>query len=160
VTDIHAKAFKRIGNALVPADLHAAEFLETLPIGREVLVSINRARSVQHHRLLFGVLRKVCRNSEIWTDEEELLDAVKLATGCTEPRMTLDGEIYRAPKSINFASMGQDAFNRFFKRALYVLGRMIGVDPMTLLSESKMAPPSMQSTPIAPATEREKERAA
>ncbi len=159
MADLEARAFVRRGGALFPADIAADEFLAAIPEGREVMVTIRRGRSVPQHRLMFGVLRKVVDNSEIWNDESELLDAVKLAVGHTELRMTLDGKGYRAPKSISFAAMGQDHFQRFFNRAMYVLGRMLGVAPETLLAEVRAEQPSLRSPSIVPSERAEQERA-
>ena len=39
------------------------------------------------------------------------------------------------PKSINFASMGEDEFRRFKNRALYYLSRILGFDAVDLLPE-------------------------
>src|SRR5271170_2868374 len=134
MTDLDGSAFIRRGETLVPAEINAEAFLHSVPEGREVLVSIRRARSVPQHRLMFALLRRVCENSDQWASENELLDAVKLAVGHVELRLTLDGRGYRAPKSISFASMKQDAFQRFFDRAVYVLSKMIGVTPDELLA--------------------------
>ncbi|MCK7474054.1 MAG: DUF1367 family protein [Rhodopseudomonas palustris] len=52
---------------LVPADIHADEMLGEIADGREVMVTIRRARNPQHHRFLFAMLRKVVENSDLWS---------------------------------------------------------------------------------------------
>jgi hypothetical protein len=136
MSDLDARAFTRRGNALVPSDIHADELVTDIPEGREVLVSVRRARSVQHHRRFFAMLHKVCEATGMWQDPEELLDAVKLATGHVRRMQRLDGEVILVPKSINFASMPQDVFKRFERRAVWVLAEATGIDPEALMAET------------------------
>ena len=141
MTDIDGRAFKRVGNTLVAVDFAADELFTSIPEGKEVLVTIRQARSVHHHRWFFALLRKVVSNSDRWNDEQELLDVVKIAVGLTKPVVLYDGTVYRRPRSISFSSMSQDVFQRFTKRALYVLGQMTGVDPETLMAETNATQP-------------------
>ncbi len=53
MSDLDARAFVRRQRGLVPADIVADELLQALPIGKEVLVTIRRARNPKHHRKLF-----------------------------------------------------------------------------------------------------------
>ena len=136
MSDLEARAFTRRGGALVPSDFAAEEFLSEVKDGQEVLLTVRKARSPQHHRWFFALLHKVVENSDDWQTEEEVLDALKLATGHTERRMTLDGAVYVAPRSISFAAMGEEAFRRFRKRACYVLAtKVLGCDPDELMGE-------------------------
>ena len=136
MSDLNGRAFIRRGGALVPADFAAEEFLAGIKEGKEVLVSVRLARSVPHHRWFFALLRKVVENSERWSTEEDLLDDLKLATGHIARRANLlTGEVSAVAKSINFASMPEDEFIRFRDRCLHVLGKVLGVDPATLMEE-------------------------
>ncbi len=137
MSDLDGRCFIRRGNTLVPADFAADEFLAEIPEGREILVSARRARSPQHHRWFFAMLRKVVDNTEQWQTEDELLDALKLATGHTERRMTIGGEPYLAPRSISFAAMPEGAFTRFRKRACFILAtKVLGCSPEELMGET------------------------
>lgn len=128
---------KRNGH-LVPADEHATEFLSEIGDGREIIVSVRKPRSPQHHRYFFALLRKVCENTEDWASEDELLDALKLATGHVERRMTLDGRPYLAPRSISFAAMDQTAFKRFYNRCIYLLAtKVLKCSPDELMGEAQ-----------------------
>lgn len=137
MTDLEARCFIKRDNSLVPADVAAEEFLAGIKNGREVVVSIRRARSPQHHRWFFGMLRKVLENTEDrWADEDDLLDDLKLATGHTVRRVNmLTGAVEKMAKSINFASMAEDPFRRFRDRCLYVIQRATGIDPVELMQE-------------------------
>lgn len=136
MSDLDARCFIRRSNYLVPADIMADEFLATIKIGREVLVSIRRARNPRHHRLLFAALRKVVENTDRWADEETLLDELKLATGLAEIRVNLlTGKPYAVPASISFAAMDQLRFSQWFERATPILAQSIGVENAALLAE-------------------------
>lgn len=133
--DLDGRAFVKRNGALWPADGAAREFLDELPDRKEVLVTVRRVRSAVHHRWFFSLLRHVVDQTDDFGSEEELLDAVKLATGHVERRMMLDGRMWLAPRSISFAAMGQDAFRRFVDRALFVLNRALGIDCEALVRE-------------------------
>lgn len=133
--DLSAHAFTRHGSTLSPSDQFAEEALRELPEGKEVHVTWRRVRNVSHHRFFFAMLRKVCEATGKWNDEEDLLDAIKLATGHTHKIMTLNGEMLVLPKSISFANMDESAFTRFKERAMYVIAEATGIDPVTLMEE-------------------------
>lgn len=141
MTDLEGRCFVKKNGALYPVDVAADDMMESIPDGKEIVVTVRQPRSPQHHRWWFAILRKVVSNSEKWNDEEELLDVIKLAVGHSKPVTLWDGTIYRRPKSISFGSMGQDAFQRFTKRGLYVLGQMTGIDPEGLLKEATEGQP-------------------
>jgi hypothetical protein len=134
--DLDGRCFVKKDGKLVPADFAADELLAEIPEGREIMVTIRKARSPAHHRFFFALLRKVCEATGRWHDEDELLDAVKLATGHVRRVQRLDGEVLIMPRSINFASLPEGPFSRFKKRALYVIGQATGVDPETLMEEA------------------------
>jgi len=120
----------------VPSDLAAQELVESLPEGKAVLMDMRRARSARNHAHLFAILKVACEQLEGYPDVETLLDAVKLATHLTRPVRMADGRIIWIPKSINWAAMPEDEFQRWKARALYVLGQLLGVDPQQLLEET------------------------
>jgi hypothetical protein len=149
VTDLQARCFIRRDKTLVSSDFAAEEFLAGIKNGREVVVSVRLARSPQHHRWFFSLLRKVVDNTDnLWGDEDDLLDDLKFAVGHVRRRVNLlTGEVYMVAKSINFSSMGEDKFRRFRDRCLFVIQRSTGIDPVELMQEvdaeqgMKSAPP-------------------
>lgn len=144
MSDLEGRCFIKRDKALRPTDWTADEFLAGIPDGKEVMVIVRRSRSPEHHRRFFALLRRVTENSDHWQDEDELLDAIKIAVGHTRLIHRFDGTVDRIPRSINFASMPQDEFNRFYKRAGFVLGQFLGVDPETLMAEALADQPPRQ----------------
>jgi hypothetical protein len=140
VSDLDGRCFIRRGDTFVPADFVAQEWMRDLvKDGGEIILTGRKPRNPKHHRWFFAMLRIVCRATGRWEDEDELLDALKLAVGHVRSVETLAGEIIRLPRSIAFAALGQDAFARFVKRCLYVLNVHTGIDPEDLMREVKDA---------------------
>ena len=140
MSDLDGYCFIQIDRKLVPADIHAEEFLAEIGHKKEVIVSIRKARNPRHHRLFFALLKKFLDNTEGWNDVEEVLDAVKFSTGHVRRVMRLDrrtGEesYHIVPKSINFASMDQLKFRAFFERAAEWLAAYLGVSAAEFIGE-------------------------
>lgn len=135
MADLDAKAFLRRGNCLVPADFVAEEWLHSVPNGKEVLIDWRKPRHPENHRHFFAILRLAAEHLPDYPDTDSLLDALKIACGHTRPVMKADGEMIFLPKSINFASMGEEQFKHFKNRALWVLSRILGFDAVSLLPE-------------------------
>jgi hypothetical protein len=136
-TDLDARAFTKRRGALWPSDPYAEEFVEKLAEGKEVLVTLRKARNPQHHRLLWAVLHKVVENSEKWDSETQLLDELKIATGLCEIRVNLlTGEPYAITGSISFAAMDQTKFASWFDKAIGILAtRVLNCEKQALLDE-------------------------
>lgn len=136
--DLEARCFLRRGNSLVPADSHAEELFEGIKEGKQVLVRVTKARNVDQHRKLFAMLRVVIDNSDKYESVDVLLALIKLAVGLYDVVQSYDGSFVKIPKSISFASMNQDAFERFFPRATYIMSKLSGIPESVLLEESNV----------------------
>lgn len=142
MSDLDGRCFRRVGDHLVPVDFAAEEFVRELPEGKEIMITVRRPRSPDHHRWFFAMLRKVVENSERWTSEDDLLTELKLSVGhCDQSMNLLTGEVHLVPRSINFASMDQLAFKRFTKRCAFVLASALGIDVETLMAETQATQP-------------------
>lgn len=142
MTDLDARCFRKVRNpatgrsGLVPCDVMAEELMAFLPDGKDVLVTIRRARNPKHHRLLWALLKKVVENTDRWSDERELLDSLKLATGLFEARIAFNGVPFAVPASISFAAMDQARFAEWYAKAVAVLARdVLNVAPDALRAE-------------------------
>ena len=148
MSDLDARAFTRRGNCLIPSDFAADEFLAGIPDGREVLVTVRRPRNPKHHRKFFAMLRQALDNRDDWGDEDDLLDDLKHAVRHIERRKNaITGEVTERARSINFASMGQDAFARFYNRCRFVLAQTLGISEDELEREVEATQAPRQSSP-------------
>ncbi|MBU3640000.1 DUF1367 family protein [Polynucleobacter sp. AP-RePozz3-80-G7] len=93
--------------------------LETMKEGTWLRFEWSSPRNGKHHRKLMALLELIAENSEVWDTKEKALHAVKLVAGhfdlCVNP---LTGEIQQVTKSIDFESMDQEAFEKFYKAAI------------------------------------------
>lgn len=69
---------------LVPGDEHAAEAIAKLPDKKDAIVRFSTPRNPDHHKFFFKYLSRVLDQTDnIWHDVDEILEAVKFATGHT-----------------------------------------------------------------------------
>ena len=135
MADLDSKAFIRRGNYLTPADIHAEDWLNAIPEGKEVLIDWRKPRHPENHRHFFAILKLACEQLENYPDVDSLLDCLKIGCNHVRPVMKANGDMIFLPKSINFASLDEESFKRFKNRALYVLSQILGYDATTLLPE-------------------------
>lgn len=122
---------------LVPACKDAEEWLAKTKLRQGVLIDPRRPRNINHHRKLFALLNLAVENwpydDPISTDA--LLGVLKISAGHFEAVQTKDG-ISKIPKSIAFERMSQDEFDPFYKHAIDIISRVLGVDIETLEQEA------------------------
>lgn len=104
---------KTIGG-LKPADALAEETYASLPLGTEVFAEVSRPRSLGHHKKLFALLKLILDNQDHYKTVDEVLIALKVATGHCYPAETRTGVKVMVPKSIAFSKMDQLAFQKFW----------------------------------------------
>ena len=71
----------------------------------------------------FAILNYVLENSDFEGNKDDLLVVVKYEIGYTKNGKNLKGENIVYPKSINFDTIGQYAFEEFYKKAMYCLSK-------------------------------------
>lgn len=113
------------GKGAIPVTPADAEALDELSQDVTYRATFTRAqgRSLRHHRLLFALIEIARENYDGELTKDAVLDVLKLRTGHVRLTQLATGEVIMAPASINFASMDQDAFNKWFPRAVDVLCR-------------------------------------
>jgi hypothetical protein len=112
------------GNALQAADQAAIDAMRKIPEGAHLTVKVSIPRSLRQHRLLFALLNVVCDaqpEPKVFLRPENLLEAIKLATGHVRETKDIKGKSYIVPDSISFARLDQAAFTQFFDAAIRVI---------------------------------------
>lgn len=145
------------GKGAIPASSADAEALDELAQGVTYRGTFTRAqgRSIRHHRLLFALIEIARENYAGELTKDAVLDVLKLRTGHVRLTQLASGEVIMAPASINFASMDQDAFNKWFPRAVDVLCRDLcpGLERELAMREierrSGQGPAERQRSPVA-----------
>jgi hypothetical protein len=120
---------------LQPLDDQATEELRRLPIGKAVYVELKAARNPRQHRLLFGLLKALTDNTDLFPSVDSALVAMKIGTGLVDMSV-VDGQTVMIPRSISFANMDQAAFSTWFDDAIRLVStRWLKVAPEALRRE-------------------------
>lgn len=107
-----------------PVSSAARDFHAKTKLGQTVEMRERRPRNQQHHRKLFALLGIVADNNEQFSGPEDVLVAIKAATGHGR-WLKLEGatrEVFM-PESIAFDAMSQDEFEPFYEAAVAAVRR-------------------------------------
>jgi Protein of unknown function (DUF1367) len=128
---------RRDGNKLYPVSQVDEEALEEIPQGKDVTVTIARARSNKHHRFFMALLKKICENHPDYKRADQLLLWLKVRLGYVEEIRFHGDQVWWVAKSISFNSMGQDDFQKFFDASMDVISAEVipGINQYELLHE-------------------------
>jgi hypothetical protein len=111
----------RQGQRLAAADPISLEALESIREKETVTAVIRRARNPGHHRKFFALLNIVFPHQDQYATIQDLLNALKVATGYFTTGLTIDKIPYMMPKSISWASMTQTEFEQFYNRVVDII---------------------------------------
>ena len=104
------------------------EAIKRIPDGEVFKVKIHRSRNPDQHRRYFAMLKFVLDNNDKYTNITDLLTEIKIKVGHYEEYITKHGELVYVPKSIDFDSMDEDEFMRFFSLSIdVIIGNFLGV---------------------------------
>jgi hypothetical protein len=123
--------FTRTQVGLIPANEEAAEWVNRVKLGQPVNVTVTVPRNGGFHRKYFEMLRVAYDNHE-WPEIETqygmarcsfdmFRDYVTVRAGYYKPELTPTGKVRVTPKSISFAKMEQDEFEKLYSDTLDVI---------------------------------------
>jgi hypothetical protein len=92
---------------LIPTDDESRRAINRLADGECVEVEIIRPRSLQWHRMYFGICREIGQNQEPTRDESSIDHELRVRAGHFDV-MFVDGHECRVPKRIAFARLTPD----------------------------------------------------
>lgn len=111
----------REGYKLGAADPMGAEAIGSMANGEQVIATLRRARNPKHHRKLFLMLSEIVKNCDDYLDAEDLLDDIKIRIGFCRKLRRPNGTYLMRPRSISFANMAQDKFEKFYNKAVEII---------------------------------------
>lgn len=111
--------FVRKGNGFYPIDDEGRDILNSVPDGKQVMGEFAPKRNIGHHRLFFALVNLLVEN-DVFANTEIAVFAIKVATGECDT-FILDEKVIYVPRSIDFSSMDQSRFRRFFDRAIHII---------------------------------------
>lgn len=136
--------FKRAMLSLRPVSKAAEEAIRAMAEGDSVVIEVKKSsRNVGRHRLYWALLSVAAENlpeTDGGNMDAELLHALlkqKLELGhwVTLP----SGDRIFDSRSTSFSKMTEPEFAKYFERVNAVLAKWLGVDPITLLDEARLA---------------------
>lgn len=130
--------FRKDFGKLIPIDPAAEAALAKIKFGTDVQVEIKRPRNLYHHRKFWALANLVADNQEHYETPEQVVAALKAATGHCDWFPMKDGEhMVAIPKSIAFHKMDQTEFEAFYDRCIQVVAKhfLPGVESDALRAE-------------------------
>jgi hypothetical protein len=128
-------------NRLVPASAADLEVLaERYRPGTQLRTQFSQPRSLRHHNLYWGVLRRVVEmtGATTWSNAEALNNAVKAQLGMYGPAIIMfNGDVRFELQSTAFSKMDQGAFKIFFEQAMSAIGETTLIDMAEVIDDVK-----------------------
>ena len=118
---------KTAARTLMPASDQDAELLKYIKIGHPTKLTFKRVRNYQYHKKYFALLNLAF---DYWEPDEDQLgeknfeqfrEDVIILSGFYHQRIRLDGSIRVTAKSISFANMNEDEFEKMYARTIDVI---------------------------------------
>lgn len=114
--------FRRVGNALVPANALAEEDLRRIPEGKEAVITGGTRRNPAQHNLAWALASVVAECVDGCLDADDGMDLLCLkARHCEWLLHPATGKLAYRRKSVAFAAMDQQSFDALFKRFVHVI---------------------------------------
>lgn len=113
---------RKVKGKLEPMTEMAADDLVHVPADVDLFVTVRTRRNPNQHKLFWALCQKLSDNCDFLHDTEDAATYLKFK--CRHVHVIVNnktGESIVVPKSISYASMPQAQFDRFFKRAVYVI---------------------------------------
>jgi hypothetical protein len=122
---------KAPNGVLVPCDPQATEYIAGLKLGVAVRAEVKRMRNYPFHKKFFALLDFAFDNWEpreatykgevVAKNRKQFRNDVTVLAGFGETTITLRGEIRVVARSISFAEMEQDDFDKLYNAVLNVI---------------------------------------
>ena len=101
---------------LIPTDDAARELLAKMGDGEFAIFSVMRPRSLQWHRMYFGLCATIGQNQDPERDADSIDMELRVLAGHYDVMYVGEHEV-RVPKRIAFEKMDADAWAEYWKRA-------------------------------------------
>ena len=117
---------------LVACDAVSEDSFFTLPIGKELLVTVTQPRNPEHFKKFWALAKRVADFHPGFIDASDAVRFAKRKLGMFKHFHEKDGTLWCEYESIAVESMDQLAFREFYDRCLDVWASEIGCDPEEL----------------------------
>lgn len=125
-----AKVAGRKSVGLIPTDDIATKVLSRMADGECVQIELVRPRSVQWHRLYWGLCRQIGDNQDPARDEDSIDAEIRILSGHFETIFVAGHEV-RMPKRIAFNKMSADEWAFYWQKAELAVSERFGYEYLT-----------------------------
>jgi hypothetical protein len=139
--DTPAMFMQVVGGKLSPSTAFDQEQLDQLPRGIDLEVSVkHRKRSNPQNNLYWAILAEVVKATGKWPTSKHMHREIKLALGYVEKIVNkFNGAVTYQADSTAFDEMPDDEYKVFFDKAMELIAREIGIDPLDEYEARKTA---------------------
>ena len=135
---------KSSDGVLIPACKDAEATIAKWRTGESYTLTYQKARSPQHHRLIFAIANAVIDNApedSYWNGKDacHFIKSVMLSMGIVDEVMDLNGEVHLIPKSLSFENMDENEFRPIADRVLLEAARILDLTQTELLQNIGVA---------------------
>ncbi len=112
-------------SGFIPADEPSLELARKYKLNEVYRADVVKPRSYQHHKLIMALLNLTFANQELYTNFEMFRKAVAVAAGHVDELVTVDGEIIKLPKSLNYDTLDEVEFTTVSGAMMTVCCRLL-----------------------------------
>lgn len=120
-------------SGFVPADEPSLDLWRKYNLGEVYRADVVKPRSYKHHKLIMALLNLTYANQDMYDNFEMFRKAVAVAAGHVEELITVDAEVIKLPKSINYDTLDEIEFTKVAGAMVTVCCRLlkgIGADEL------------------------------
>ena len=119
---------KNLNGTLKPAYDSDYESLKKIPLNEIIEIEYKKQRNIRFHRKLFSLLNLAYSNQNIFDNLEDMRYCLMLECNLSEIKVNkLTGEIFKVPKSLQFAKMDEVEFNEVYNTLKQYICEWLGV---------------------------------
>ena len=119
---------KNLNGTLKPAYDSDYESFKKIPLNEIIEIEYKKQRNIRFHRKLFSLLNLAYSNQNIFDNLEDMRYCLMLECNFSEIKVNkLTGEIFKVPKSLQFAKMDEIEFNEVYNTLKQYICDWLGV---------------------------------
>lgn len=115
-------------SGLKPAYDSDHESFKKIPLNEIIEIEYKKQRNIRFHRKLFSLLNLAYSNQSIFDNLEDMRYCLMLECNLSEIKVNkITGEIFKVPKSLQFAKMDEVEFNEVYNTLKQYICEWLGV---------------------------------
>ena len=134
---------KTEGGDMIGYSARDAAYLANLEPGECIESDTRKARNPAHHDKFFALFDQAFKTQNKYphttAGKRALMIDLKLRAGWFDEHVTGDGKLVYVPRSLSWASMDQENFDKFYKEAMVALAEICSAEEVILEADEIIA---------------------